>query len=135
MPLHLETPLLQSRPLSIRSGKNVWLKLDALQPSGSFKLRGVGAACEEYLRRGKKKFLSSSGGNAGLALAYAGRQLAVPVTVVVPETATARAKELIGQEGAEVIVHGASWNEANALAQSLIDADTAFVHPFDDELL
>lgn len=135
MPLHLETPLLQSRPLSLRSGKKVWLKLDALQPSGSFKLRGVGAACEEYLRRGKKKFLSSSGGNAGLALAYAGRQLGIPVTVVVPETATARAKELIGQEGAEVIVHGASWAEANALAQSLIDADTAFVHPFDDSLL
>lgn len=55
--------------------------------------------------------------------------------MVVPETATARAKELIGQEDAAVIVHGASWAEANALAQSLSDADTAFVHPFDDSLL
>ncbi|MBN3754368.1 pyridoxal-phosphate dependent enzyme [Paraburkholderia sp. Tr-20389] len=132
MPLHIESPLLQSRPLSILSGKSVWLKFDALQPSGSFKLRGIGAVCEEYARQGKTRFISSSGGNAGIAVAYAGRQLSIPVTVVVPETTTLRAKTLIEQEGASVIVHGASWMEANALAQSMLDASSAFVHPFDN---
>jgi L-serine/L-threonine ammonia-lyase len=132
MPLHIESPLLQSRPLSILSDKSVWLKFDALQPSGSFKLRGIGAVCEEYARQGKTRFISSSGGNAGIAVAYAGRQLSIPVTVVVPETTTLRAKALIEQEDASVIVHGASWMEANALAQSMLDASSAFVHPFDN---
>jgi len=132
MPLHIQTPLLQSRPLSVLSDKTVWLKLEAAQPVGSFKIRGIGAVCETYAKQGKRRFVSSSGGNAGIAAAYAGRQLNIPVTVVVPETTTARAKALIEQEGAEVIVHGASWMEANALAQSLLDEHSAFIHPFDN---
>lgn len=132
MPLHIQTPLLQSRPLSLLTGKTVWLKVEALQPVGSFKLRGIGAVCETYARQGKTRFVSSSGGNAGIAVAYAGRQLGIAVTVVVPETTTARAKALIEQEGADVVVHGASWMEANALAQSLLDDSSAFVHPFDN---
>lgn len=131
MSLHIQTPLVRSQPLSLVSGKNVWLKLDALQPSGSFKLRGVGSVCEAHAREGKRRFVSSSGGNAGIAVAYSGRQLGIPVTVYVPETTTARAQELIEQEGAKVVVHGASWQEANALALAQIDDKTAFVHPFD----
>jgi L-serine/L-threonine ammonia-lyase len=134
-PLHIETPLLESRALSILSGQSVWLKLDALQPSGSFKIRGIGYACQEYARRGANRFISSSGGNAGIAVAYAGRHLSIPVTVVVPETTTERARKLIRQEGAEVVVHGASWQEANALALSMVKAADAFLHPFDDPLL
>lgn len=121
--------------MSVTTGRSVWIKLDALQPPGSFKIRGIGHACETYLARGARRFISSSGGNAGLAVAYAGRRLGVPVTVVVPETTTERAKELLRLEKAEVIVHGASWQEANAFAQSLIGASDAFLHPFDDPLL
>ena len=135
MPLHIETPLLPSRPLSVLAGRSVWLKLDALQPPGSFKIRGMGLACEEYQRRGARRFVSSSGGNAGLAVAYAGRRLSVPVTVVVPETTSQRARELLALEAAEVVVHGASWQEANELALSMIGASDAFLHPFDDPLL
>lgn len=135
MPLHTETPLVQSHPLSVSTGRAVWLKLEALQAPGSFKIRGIGLACEEYLRRGARRFVSSSGGNAGLAVAYAGRLLSVPVTVVVPETTSARAQELLRLEGAELIVHGASWQEANELAQSMVGATDAFLHPFDDPLL
>lgn len=136
MPLHINTPLVHSRALSILSGKSVLLKLDALQPSGSFKLRGVGAICERFAQQGKSTFVSSSGGNAGIAVAYAGRQLSIPVTVVVPESTTDHAKKLIAQEGAKVIVHGSSWMEANALAQSMLeDPSVAFVHPFDDPFM
>ncbi|MEP7008918.1 MAG: pyridoxal-phosphate dependent enzyme [Acidobacteriota bacterium] len=134
MPLHIETPLVESRPLSLSSGRAIWLKLEALQPSGSFKLRGIGHACETYYARGAKRFVCSSSGNAGLAVAYAGRILSVPVTVVVPEITTERAKELLRLEGAEVIVHGASWQEANNLAISRVGASDAFIHPFDDPL-
>jgi L-serine/L-threonine ammonia-lyase len=59
----------------------------------------------------------------------------MPVTVVVPETTSEHAKTLIRLENGEVIVHGASWQEANALAQSMIGEQTAFIHPFDDPLL
>ena len=134
-PLHIETPLFESRALSIGAGRTVWLKLEAMQPPGTFKIRGIGLACQEYVRRGAKRFISSSGGNAGIAVAYAGRHLSMPVVVVVPETTTERAKALIRQEGAEVVIHGASWQEANALALSIVNETDAFLHPFDDPLL
>jgi L-serine/L-threonine ammonia-lyase len=132
--LHLETPLLQSAALSTPE-RQVWLKMEALQPPGSFKLRGMGLACQTYRQRGAQRFISSSGGNAGIAAAYCGRQLGVPVTVVVPQTTSERAKALILQQGAELIVHGASWQEANALAQSMLSGADALLHPFDDPLL
>jgi L-serine/L-threonine ammonia-lyase len=135
MPLHIETPLFASRAMSLRTGRSVWLKLDALQPPGSFKIRGIGAACEAYAARGATRFVSSSGGNAGIAAAYAGRLLGIPVTVVVPETTPDVAKHLIRQEGADLVVHGASWQEANAHALERIDAGAAFIHPFDDPLI
>jgi L-serine/L-threonine ammonia-lyase len=134
-PLHIETPLFESRALTIGAGRTVWLKLEAMQPPGSFKIRGIGLACQEYVRRGAERFISSSGGNAGIAVAYAGRHLSVPVVVVVPETTTDRAKALIQQESAEVIVHGSSWQEANALALSMVRKSDAFLHPFDDPLV
>ncbi|MFK3781597.1 pyridoxal-phosphate dependent enzyme [Agrobacterium sp. NPDC089420] len=135
MALHTNTPLLSSRPLSIASNKTIWLKFDALQPSGSFKIRGIGFACEHHLKCGKKRFVSSSGGNAGLAVAYAARCLGVPATVVVPTSTSERAKDLLVQEGAKVIVQGNVWSEANEHALTLVSEDAAFIHPFDDPLL
>src|ERR1700677_2884154 len=82
-PLHIETPLLRSPQLSSLHGKNIWLKMEAMQPPGSFKIRGIGLACQEYAKRGALHFISSSAGNAGIAVAYAGRQMGLPVTVVV----------------------------------------------------
>lgn len=135
MPLHIETPLIESQSLSDASGRTIRLKLEALQPPGSFKIRGIGAACEAYARHGARRFLSSSGGNAGIAVAYAGRRLSIPVVVVVPETTTARARGLIERQGAALTVHGESWHEANAHALSMVGPADAFLHPFDDPLL
>ncbi|TCW86927.1 serine dehydratase [Burkholderia sp. SRS-46] len=135
MPLHIQTPYFRSQAMSRRLGKDVLLKIEAVQPSGSFKLRGVGAVCEARRAAGARRFVSSSGGNAGIAVAYAGRELGVPVRVVVPESASARARELIRLEGAELVVHGASWAEAHAFAQAATGPHDAFVHPFDDPVL
>ncbi|MFB9886006.1 pyridoxal-phosphate dependent enzyme [Balneatrix alpica] len=134
MRLHLNTPLLAA-PYLAREGQQVWLKMDALQPSGSFKTRGVGFACQAYQARGAKRLVSSSGGNAGLAVAYSGRRLGLPVVVVVPETTTSRAIELIRQQGAEVQIVGENWNAAHAHAMQLLDEHSAYIHPFDDPLL
>jgi len=57
------------------------------------------------------------------------------VTVVVPQSTPLYARNLLEREGAAVIVHGAVWAQANELAQSLLDATTAFLHPFDNPLL
>ncbi|MGU7775561.1 pyridoxal-phosphate dependent enzyme [Burkholderia sp. MR1-5-21] len=135
MPLHIQTPYIRSQAASRRLGKDVLFKLEAMQPSGSFKLRGIGAVCEARRAAGARRFVSSSGGNAGIAVAWCGRELGVPVVVVVPESTSARARDLIRVEGAELVVHGASWAEANACAQSIAGPDDAFVHPFDDPLL
>lgn len=135
MTLHIETPLIQSRALSLITGKSILLKLDAMQPTGSFKIRGIGLACETYASSGAQRFVSSSGGNAGLAVAYAGRNLGLPVTVVVPKTTSERARLLLRLEGAEIITHGSSWLEANTMALSLLTASDAFIHPFDNPLL
>ena len=134
-PLHGETPLLASNAFRARAGQRVWLKMEALQPSGSFKLRGIGHACATYAARGARRIVSSSGGNAGLAAAYAARRLGLPALVVVPETTSARARALLAREGAQVLVQGISFQEANAHAQSLLGEGDAFIHPFDDPLL
>lgn len=133
--LHIKTPLVESLPLAANLNGQVWLKLEALQPSGSFKLRGIGSACQHYISRGAKQFISSSGGNAGIAVAYSGRKLGVPVTVIVPESTTKRAIEAIRQQEAEVIVRGESWQESNDYALQLTGGESVLVHPFDDPLL
>ena len=133
--LHIETPLIESLPLSRMAGGRVWLKMESMQPSGSFKLRGIGNACLTHAAAGARQFLSSSGGNAGIAVAYAGRQLGIPVTVVVPETTSSRSIELIAQESARIVVAGASWQEAHAHAVQMLAPGLVYIHPFDDPLL
>jgi L-serine/L-threonine ammonia-lyase len=133
--LHLETPLIESLALGRRLSQRVWLKMEALQPCGSFKARGMGFACQRYLAHGRERLVTSSGGNAGLAVAYAGRQLGVPVTVVVPDSTSDRARQLLRDEAAEVVVFGQSWQEAHEHAQTLLEADSAYLHPFDDPVI
>ncbi|MBM3071960.1 pyridoxal-phosphate dependent enzyme [Lelliottia sp. RWM.1] len=135
MSLSINTPLLESLPLGQRNNTRVWMKMEAMQPSGSFKMRGVGHACEYYAAQGAQRFISSSGGNAGLAVAYAGRKLGIPALIVVPETTSERARYLLGLEGAGVKVHGQSWAEAHEFALSVSTKDDAFIHPFDSPLL
>lgn len=134
--LYIETPLIESYSLSCLLGASVSLKLEALQPSGSFKNRGIGYLCQEYARQGAKFFTSFSGGNAGLAVAYAGRMLRLPVKVVVPSTSTETVREKMRQEGAEVIVHWDNWHQAEKDAKALAEEGGGqYVHPFDHPLI
>lgn len=135
MKLHIDTPLIESLSVGKNLPANVWLKIEALQPCGSFKARGVGYACDKYVNNGAKALVSSSGGNAGLAVAYSGRHLGVPVTVIVPKTTKKRAIDLIELEGAQVIVSGEVWNEAHEHAMELSKKGAVYIHPFDDPYL
>jgi len=130
--LHIVTPLIESLSINKRVDAKVWLKMEALQPCGSFKARGIGYACQKYVGDGAKTLVSSSGGNAGLAVAYSGRCLGIPVTVVVPETTKKRAIDLIKLEGAKVLIKGKNWDEAHRHAQELSKKEAAYIHPFDD---
>ena len=127
-----QTPLLHSVPLSSAAGHPVWMKLEALQPTGSFKQRGMGALCAWAVEEGAKRLITSSGGNAGYAVAWCAMALGVPVTVVVPESTGALVRDRIRSLRADVRVHGTVWAEAHAHALELAEAEGGFVvHPFD----
>lgn len=133
--MNTKIPCIKSNKLSELNNCNVWLKMESSQPTGSFKQRSIGNACQQYAKRGAKKFISSSGGNAGISAAYMGNKLSIPVTVVVPETTSSQAINLMQQENAEVIVHGKSWVEANDLALTYVNSEAVYIHPFDDQYL
>ncbi|ENX20801.1 hypothetical protein F892_02828 [Acinetobacter vivianii] len=135
MTLSIKTPLIKSSQLSELNNCNVWLKMESSQPTGSFKQRSIGNACLKYVEQGAQKFISSSGGNAGISVAYMGNMLNIPVTVVVPKTTSQKAIDLMVQQDAEVIVHGDSWMEANELALSYVNEKAVYIHPFDDQYL
>lgn len=134
-PLHLHTPLLRAAP-GLFSHPEVWLKMDALQPSGSFKLRGVGRLVQQAAADGATAIVCASGGNAGFAAAYAAGALGLPVTIVLPLTSSAAVAQQIAARGAEVLRHGAVWDEAHVFAVQLAEErGAAYVHPFDHPLL
>ena len=135
-PLYTETPLLESSPLSKWLGIPVSLKMESMQPSGSFKNRGIGLLCQRSAESGAKHFVISSGGNAGLAVAYAGRILKVPVTVIIPETTPAFMRERIELEKAEVIVQGADFQESDKLAREMaLEEGTVYISPFNHPII
>jgi L-serine/L-threonine ammonia-lyase len=131
-PLHITTPLLPHDALSAALGKSVLLKLESLQPSGSFKLRGIGRMCQRAVEAGARRLVCPSGGNAGFAAAVAGRALGVTATILVPRSTPESVRRQIAALGAEVVVHGAVWDEANEEALRLCgSAQAAYVPPFD----
>lgn len=133
--MYIATPYFRSTHLSQITRKNIFLKFENAQPSGSFKLRGISRVCENAKQQGKVKLVSSSGGNAGIAVAYCGQQLGMAVEVYVPSSTTEEAIVTLQSLGASVFIHGESWAEANALAIERCSTDSAYVHPFDNEML
>lgn len=119
-------------------------KKESQQPSGSFKLRGlsklIATSIDEAKQLGKENIhvYSSSGGNAGIAAAYASNHHGVPCTIVLPTTAKQYALDTLKDLGATVIVHGAHWGETDRyLKETVITQVPAsefpvYCHPFDD---
>jgi len=132
-PIHVSTPIWKSRSITAAMGAPVFLKMEAFQPTGSFKVRGIGATCQASCRAGATRLVCASGGNAGYATAFAGHQLGLEVTVIVPKTTPAWMQNLIRQEGANILVSGDSWDDSHAFAVALArDVGAAYIHPFDD---
>ncbi|EKD14107.1 serine family amino acid catabolism- protein [Drepanopeziza brunnea f. sp. 'multigermtubi' MB_m1] len=136
----LKTPCVKSVSLSRAAGCNVYLKLETLQPSGSFKSRGIGNLLRNAIAtHGPSKpihFYCSSGGNAGLACVVAATTLKRPATIVVPLSTTPLMIEKLRALGADVVQTGEHWSEADAyLREVLLDKDEhgVYVPPFDHE--
>ncbi|CAD0081546.1 unnamed protein product [Aureobasidium vineae] len=160
----VETPLIESTPLSKTAGwlvfpnppslrdnakrptrktARVFLKLDNLQLSGSFKARGIGYLMQCALSASPNPstvhFFSSSGGNAGLAAVHSAVKLGRPCTVVVPLTTKPMMQQKMRAAGAaNVLQHGASWQEADDYLQNVViktaaenGEDCVYVPPFD----
>ncbi|KAL5336494.1 tryptophan synthase beta subunit-like PLP-dependent enzyme [Aspergillus crustosus] len=142
----IETPLIESASLSKTAGCRVFLKLELLQPSGSFKSRGIGNFIRNALQDPSNKdqklhFFISSGGNAGLAAVIAARDLQCSCTVVVPLSTKPMMLQKLRDVGAsEVVQVGASWFEADThLRKTYIENQDAapmrsknvYVPPFD----
>lgn len=130
--LHIATPVLEHRELSARLGKQVWLKMENVQPSGSFKLRGIGLMCQRAAANGARHFVCPSGGNAGFAAAVAGVALGIQTTILVPQTTHDSVRAAIRAIGAAVIVEGGVWDETNQAALRLCEQPGAvYIPPFD----
>ena len=99
----------------------VWVKLDCIQPGGSFKIRGIGHLAQKAKASGCTKLCSSSGGNAGMATAYAASTIdGMTATVIVPSTTPKFCQEKIESLGAEVLVRGDVWDEADQHVKKMV---------------
>lgn len=133
--MHVKTPLILDHRLSTPT-RRIWLKLDNLQPCGSFKLRGMGLLSMQAKAAGKTRLVCPSGGNAGLATAYAARTLGMQADIVVPTTTPQATRNRILETGATLTVHGDVWDESNQLALSMAAASNAeYVPAFDHPVL
>jgi threonine dehydratase len=111
-----------------------WLKLESLQRTGSFKLRGACVALSALARRGERAFIAASAGNHGLGVACAGRALGLKAHIVAPANAAEKKREGIVALGATLSVEGADYDEAEAIAKERAARDgLSFVSPFDDD--
>ena len=132
-----ETPVYGSETFSRIAGRDVWLKAENLQRTGAFKVRGavnrIALLSESERAAG---VVAASAGNHGQAVAWAAREAGIPARIYVPQDAPMAKVEACRTYGSELIMGGASFEEALAAARADVDETGAtFVHPFEDPLV
>jgi threonine dehydratase len=128
------TPLLTSRLLAEHSGFDVRLKAEIFQRTGSYKIRGplnkLALLSDEERARG---VVCSSAGNHAQGVALAAAMNGIRAVVVMAENATPSKIAATRAYGAEVVLHGSIWDEANEKAKQIVaEEGLTYVHPFDD---
>jgi len=128
------TPLLPSRTLSEKTGYDVRLKAELFQRTGSYKIRGplnkFSQLSDDEKRRG---VICSSAGNHAQGVALAARIHGIKAVVCMAANATPSKVEATRAYGAEVVLHGSIWDEANEKAKELVaERGYTYIHPFDD---
>jgi threonine dehydratase len=127
------TPIVAAAP-AIAGDGNILLKLECLQVTGSFKARGaiskLRTLAPESIARG---IVTASGGNHGIAVAYAGLLAGVPAAIYVPDGVSPAKAEKIKRYGADLRVHGRFWDESNQAALARAAEGLTYFHPFADD--
>ncbi len=132
------TPVIAAAPMRevVAPGAALWLKLECLQVTGSFKARGALSKLRslppDAIQRG---LVTASGGNHGIAVAYAGMLAKVPTTIFVPTNVSPAKAAKIQAYGAKLVVGGASWAEANTDALALAATGPTYIHAFADPIV
>jgi threonine dehydratase len=128
------TPLLTSRSLSDATGFDVHLKAESFQRTGSYKIRGPLNKFTHLSENDKHAgVICSSAGNHAQGVALAAKVHGIRAVVVMAANATPAKIEATRAYGAEVVLHGTIWDEANEKALELVDAEgLTYIHPFDD---
>lgn len=126
------TPILPPPALQSELPQGLMLKLENLQLTGSFKVRGVfNSLLQMSPDQQARGVMAASGGNHGVALAYGAHVLGIPCIIYLPAGASSDRVARITRWGARVIQHGAAWDDAHA--RGLADASAAgatYIHPF-----
>ncbi len=129
------TPVAEIEAGTFAPAGRVWLKLEFMQHTGSFKARGAFNRILTAAEAGElpaEGVIAASGGNAGLAVAYAARSLGIPAEVYVPTTAPTVKVTKLGALGATVIQHGTEYAEAyEAATKRAADTGALFCHAYD----
>jgi threonine dehydratase len=131
------TPLEPSSTFSEMTKADVWLKLENLQRTGSFKIRGaynrIASIPEQDRARG---VVAASAGNHAQGVALAAKLAGIPATIVMPERASIAKAEAVRSYGADLVLFGNDYNEAEARAREIgAERRQTFVHAFDDPLV
>ncbi|MGM0606612.1 MAG: threonine ammonia-lyase [Halobacteriota archaeon] len=127
------TPIERSTSLDSVTGGTVYLKMEHLQWTGSFKPRGAYNAIKQLVEDGTEAVVAASAGNHAQGVALAATKLGVESTIVMPKTAPQTKVDATRGYGAEVKLVGRDFREAMAFAQDLVsETDAAFVHAYDD---
>lgn len=129
-----KTGLVHNTTLSEMSGNSVYLKMENLQKTGSFKIRGaynkIAHLTEEEKQRG---VIASSAGNHAQGVALGATSYGIKSTIVMPQNAPLSKVSATRKYGAEVVLHGVIYDEAYAMAKKIQEETGAtFIHPFND---
>lgn len=129
------TPLIESAPFSARTGRRVWLKLELLQRTGAFKVRGAlnKIRCLSPEERGRG-VLAASAGNHAQGVGLSAQLEGCPATIVMPRATPVIKVDRTRAFGAEVVLHGAHYEEAyDHAVEVAAERGATMVHPFDDD--
>jgi len=129
----IRTPLVYSPSLSHMFGGEIYLKLENLQKTGSFKIRGATySILTNKDKIGPGGVVAGSAGNHAQGVALAARQAHIPATIVMPEWASISKQEATRAYGGEVVIAGRTLGESIKKAEEMAQEGKTFIHPFDD---